>query len=103
MEGAWHSTSKINLSRQRVDRLFYFTSVDIETPPVSDAPDQVDVNINVTERPTGAVMFGAGFSDREGLILNGSISQDNIFWHRESFQFAGEYGADQPCFLGIVY
>ena len=79
MEGAWHSTSKINLSRQRVDRLFYFTSVDIETPPVSDAPDQVDVNINVTERPTGAVMFGAGFSDREGLILNGSISQDNIF------------------------
>lgn len=79
MEGAWHSTSKINLSRQRVDRLFYFTSVDIETPPVSDAPDQVDVNIRVTERPTGAVMFGAGFSDREGLILNGSVSQDNIF------------------------
>jgi len=79
MEGAWHSTSKINLSRQRVDRLFYFNSVDVETPPVSDAPDQVDVNVRVTERPTGAVMFGAGFSDREGLILNGSVSQDNIF------------------------
>jgi outer membrane protein insertion porin family len=79
MEGAWHSTSKINLSRQRVDRLFYFNSVDVETPPVPDAPDQVDVNVRVTERPTGAVMFGAGFSDREGLILNGSVSQDNIF------------------------
>ncbi|MBX3631100.1 MAG: outer membrane protein assembly factor BamA [Nitrosomonas sp.] len=79
MEGAWHSTSKINLSRQRVDRLFYFNSVDVETPPVSDAPDQVDVNVRVTEKPTGAVMFGAGFSDREGLILNGSVSQDNIF------------------------
>lgn len=79
MEGAWHSTSKINLSRQRVDRLFFFNSVDVETPPVPDAPDQVDVNVRVTEKPTGAVMFGAGFSDREGLILNGSISQDNIF------------------------
>ncbi len=79
MEGAWHSTSKINLSRQRTDRLFYFNSVDIETPPVPDAPDQVDINVNVTEKPTGAVMFGAGFSDREGLILNGSVSQDNIF------------------------
>jgi outer membrane protein insertion porin family len=79
MEGAWHSTSKINLSRQRVDRLFFFNSVDVETPPVPDAPDQVDVNVRVTEKPTGAVMFGAGFSDREGLILNGSVSQDNIF------------------------
>ena len=79
MEGGWHSTSKINLSRQRVDRLFYFTSVNIETPPVPDAPDQVDINVSVEERPTGAIMFGAGFSDRQGIILNGSISQNNIF------------------------
>ncbi|SFP75333.1 Beta-barrel assembly machine subunit BamA [Nitrosomonas cryotolerans] len=79
MEGAWHSTSKINLSRQRVDRLFFFNSVNVETPPVPDAPDQVDVNMSVVEKPTGAIMFGAGFSDREGLILNGSISQNNIF------------------------
>lgn len=79
MEGAWHSTSKINLSRQRVDRLFYFTSVNVETPPVPDAPDQVDIDVTVEERPTGAIMFGAGFSDRQGLILNGSISQNNIF------------------------
>ncbi|MCP5246620.1 MAG: outer membrane protein assembly factor BamA [Burkholderiales bacterium] len=79
MEGGWHSTSKINLSRQRVDRLFFFNSVNVETPPVPDAPDQVDVNIHVEEKPTGAIMFGAGFSDREGLILNGSVSQNNIF------------------------
>lgn len=79
MEGGWHSTSKINLSRQRVDRLFYFTSVNVETPPVPDAPDQVDIDVTVEERPTGAIMFGAGFSDRQGLILNASISQNNIF------------------------
>ncbi|MDP1559226.1 MAG: outer membrane protein assembly factor BamA [Nitrosomonas sp.] len=79
MEGGWHSTSKINLSRQRVDRLFFFTSVNVETPPVPDAPDQVDINVTVEERPTGAIMFGAGYSDREGIILNGSVSQNNIF------------------------
>ena len=79
MEGGWHSTSKINLSRQRADRLFFFNSVNVETPPVPDAPDQVDINVDVVERPTGAIMFGAGFSDREGLILNGSVSQNNIF------------------------
>ena len=79
MEGAWHSTSQINRSKQRVDRLDFFTNVNVETPPVADAPDQVDINIHVTEKPTGAIMFGAGYSDLEGIILNGSVSQNNIF------------------------
>lgn len=78
MEGAWHSTEQINRSRQRVDRLDFFTSVNVETPPVADVPDQVDINVNVVEKPTGAIMFGAGYSDREGIILNGSIAQNNI-------------------------
>lgn len=79
LEGAWHSTSQINRSKQRVDRLDFFTNVSIETPPVAEAPDQVDINIHVTEKPTGAIMFGAGYSDLEGIILNGSVSQNNIF------------------------
>lgn len=79
MEGAWHSTRQINLSRQRVDRLDFFTSVNVETPPVADVPDQVDIDVSVVEKPTGAIMFGAGYSDREGIILNGSIAQNNIF------------------------
>ena len=41
--------------------------------------DQVDVNVNVTEKPTGNIMLGAGFSSSEGLILSGSISQHNLF------------------------
>jgi outer membrane protein insertion porin family len=78
MEGGWHSTEQINRSRRRVDRLDFFTSVNIETPPVADVPDQVDINVDVVEKPTGAIMFGAGYSDREGIILNGSIAQNNI-------------------------
>lgn len=53
MEGAWHSTSQINRSKQRVDRLDFFTSVNVETPPVANAPDQVDINIHVTENRLG--------------------------------------------------
>ncbi|SFI18855.1 outer membrane protein assembly factor BamA [Nitrosomonas sp. Nm34] len=79
MEGAWHSTSQINRSKQRVDRTDFFSSVDVETPPVPDAPDQVDINVSVTEKPTGSIMFGAGYSDLEGIILNASVSQNNIF------------------------
>ncbi|SCZ85469.1 outer membrane protein assembly factor BamA [Nitrosomonas mobilis] len=79
MEGGWHSTSQINTSRRRIDRLDFFTSVNVETPPVADVPDQLDINVSVVEKPTGAIMFGAGYSDREGIILNGSIAQNNIF------------------------
>ncbi|HET7060808.1 MAG TPA: outer membrane protein assembly factor BamA [Nitrosospira sp.] len=78
-ESSWYSTSKINRSKQRVDRLNYFNAVSIETPAVPGTTDQIDVNVEVKEKPTGAVMFGAGYSNMEGLILSGSIAQDNIF------------------------
>jgi len=78
-EGAWYSAERINLSRQRVDKLGYFTEVNIETPSVTGTTDQVDVNLNVTERPTGNILLGAGFGSGEGLILSGAISQNNIF------------------------
>lgn len=78
-EGGWYSTSKINRSKLRVDRLNYFLAVNVETPAVPNATDQIDVNVEVKEKATGAVMFGAGYSNMEGLILSGSVAQDNIF------------------------
>lgn len=93
MEGAWHSTKNINLSRQRVDRLFFFNSVNVETPAVPDKTDQVDIKVKVEERPTGSIMFGAGYSDRQGLILNGSISQNNIFGTGNFFSLDVNTGA----------
>ncbi len=93
MEGAWHSTKNINLSRQRVDRLFFFNSVNVETPAVPNKTDQVDIKVKVEERPTGSIMFGAGYSDRQGLILNGSISQNNIFGTGNFFSLDVNTGA----------
>ena len=78
-EGGWYSTTKINRSKMRVDRLNFFNAVNIETPAVPGTTDQIDVNVEVKEKPTGAVMFGAGYSNMEGLILSGSVAQDNIF------------------------
>ena len=93
MEGAWHSTKNINISRQRVDRLFFFNSVNVETPAVPNKTDQVDINVKVEERPTGSIMFGAGYSDRQGIILNGSISQNNIFGTGNFFSLDVNTGA----------
>jgi len=79
MEGAYYDAEKINRSRDRLNRLGYFNEVNIETPGVSGTTDQVDVNVSVTEKSTGNVMLGAGFSSSEGLVLSGSVSQSNVF------------------------
>ncbi|MFY9327104.1 MAG: outer membrane protein assembly factor BamA [Georgfuchsia sp.] len=79
MEASWYDGTKINRSKTRVDRLGYFEDVTIETPPVPGSTDQVDLNMKVKEKPTGSVTLGAGFASSEGMILSGSVQQENIF------------------------
>jgi len=78
-ENSWYDGERIRLSRARVDRLGYFKDVTLETPEVTTTNDQVDVNVAVTEKPTGNLMFGAGYSSSEKLTLTGSIQQQNAF------------------------
>jgi outer membrane protein insertion porin family len=79
MEASWYDGTKINRSKTRVDKLGYFEEVNVDTPPVPGSTDQVDMNVKVKEKPTGSVTLGAGFASSEGLILSGSVQQDNIF------------------------
>ena len=79
MEGAYYDAEKINRSRDRLNRLGYFNEVNIETPSVPGTTDQVDVNVSVAEKSTGNIMLGAGFSSSQGLVLSGSVSQNNVF------------------------
>jgi outer membrane protein insertion porin family len=78
-ESSWFDSDKIDLSKKRLGRLGYFTETDISSEDVPGSPDQVDVNVKVTEKPTGAVTLGAGFSSTEKLILSAGINQDNAF------------------------
>jgi outer membrane protein insertion porin family len=78
-ESSWFDSEKIDLSKKRLGRLGYFTEVDVSTQDVPGTPDQVDVNVKVAEKPTGAVTLGAGFSSTEKLILSAGINQENAF------------------------
>lgn len=77
-EGDWLSTEKVSLSRTRLDRLGFFEQVSVETPTVPGTSDQVDVNVNVKERPTGSLSAGVGYSDVQGPLLNFGLTQDNF-------------------------
>jgi outer membrane protein insertion porin family len=78
MEGAWFSQAAIDRSKIRMQRLTYFETVEIETPPVPGTDDQVDVIVSVIERPAGSFTVGLGYSQVQGLIASLSIQQDNF-------------------------
>ena len=78
-ESSWYDADKIKLSRDRVDRLGFFSEVNIETSEVPGAPDQVDLNLTVVEKPTGSLQLGAGFSSAEKLALSFAVRQENAF------------------------
>jgi outer membrane protein insertion porin family len=79
LEAAWYDGEKIRLSRDRVDRLGFFTQVNVETQEVPGAPDQVDLLFTVAEKPTGSISLGAGFSSAEKVALSFGIRQENAF------------------------
>lgn len=78
MEGGWIDTQAIKRSKERLQRLGYFESVNVQTPPVPGTADQVDVDFNVTEKPSGSLLAGVGFSQTQGIVFNTSIKQDNF-------------------------
>lgn len=78
-EAAWYDGDKIRQSRDRVDRLGFFSEVTVDTQEVPGTLDQVDLNVAVVEKPTGNLQLGAGYSSADKLSLLAGIKQDNIF------------------------
>ena len=78
-ESSWYDGDKIRLSRDRIDRLGFFTDVNVETQEVTGTTDQVDLTVSVAEKPTGNLQLGAGYSSAESLSLTVGVRQENVF------------------------
>jgi len=78
MEGGWASTSQIDLSKVRRERLGYFRAVNVETPSVPGTDDQVDVSFDVEEQPSGSISATLGYSQGWGLVLGGNYQENNV-------------------------
>lgn len=107
MEASWASSSKIERSKTRLERLGYFEEVNVETPQVVGTSDQIDVNYKVVEKPSGNLSAGIGFSQVQGIVLNANISQDNVFgsgkrvnlvFNNSSFITSYQFGFFNPYF-----
>lgn len=79
LEGGWYSTPKVKRSKIRIQRLAFVESVDIKTKPVPGMADQVDLDIELTERLAGSFTATAGFSQDQGFLFSLSVNEDNFF------------------------
>jgi outer membrane protein insertion porin family len=79
LEGSWFDSAKIKKSKQRADRLGFFSEVALETPALQGVQDQMDINVTVKEKSTGSFTIGGGINSGEGLVLMGGITQSNLF------------------------
>ena len=87
-EGDEYSSSKIKRSQQLIQRLGFFENVRID-PARSDDPTRMNLNVIVSEKPTGTFQVGAGFSSVENLVGQAQISQNNLFGRGQSLSFQG--------------
>ncbi len=86
-EGELFDSVKLKRSKQRINNLQFFEDVKIDTRRGKE-PDLIDIVTTVTERPTGSVNVGAGFSSTENLIFNAGISQNNFLGRGQRVVFS---------------
>jgi len=77
VEGDAFNSSKLRRSRQRIQNLGFFESVNVERLPGS-APDKTIVKVAVEEKSTGQLSLGAGFSSTNGILGDIGIRENNF-------------------------
>ncbi|MGK7861366.1 outer membrane protein assembly factor BamA [Falsiroseomonas sp. E2-1-a4] len=76
-EGDAFNAAQVRRSRQRIRDLGYFGGAEIAVQPGS-APDRTVLQTSVSERPTGEISLGGGFSTDAGLLTDFGIRERNF-------------------------
>ncbi len=102
VEGELFNASNLKRSKARINNLGYFEAVDISTSAGSDQ-SHMNVNVNVKERSTGTFSVGAGFSSVDGLVAQGSITQENFLGRGWKLNLAASVGGESQTYqLGLT-
>jgi outer membrane protein insertion porin family len=98
IEGDPYNQSLLDYSKRRVTALGYFEKVEISTKRGA-GDDKMDVNVEVTERPTGTFQIGAGFSSVENFIAQAQISQNNLLGRGQMLTLQAQLSSLRQLFL----
>lgn len=79
MEGTWISNTLVREGRERILRRGFGSEVDVETFPVANSKDQLDILYRIEEARLNQIAGGIGYSPSEKLMFNFSLTQENFF------------------------
>ena len=77
VEGDPFNPREIRQSAERIRALGFFSDAQVDAQPGS-TPDQVVVNVDVTEQPTGSLSLGLSYSVNDGVGVNLGFSESNF-------------------------
>ena len=77
---------------RNLNRLDYFQNVKVDTAKGS-ADDRMKMNVEVTEKSTGAFTFGAGYGSEENAFVTASIAERNLFGRGQTLALRGQVGS----------
>ncbi|MDB5666578.1 outer membrane protein assembly factor BamA [Cypionkella sp.] len=84
VEGDPFNPREIRQAAERIRALGFFTDAKVDAKPGSN-PDEVVVNVDLEEQPTGSISFGASFGSSSGLGLNLGFSETNFLGRGQGF------------------
>jgi len=97
-EGDLFNNTNLEVSKRRITALGYFENVTVSTKRGS-SDEFVEVNVEVSERPTGTFQIGAGFSSVENFIAQAQISQNNLFGRGQTLSVQAQLSSLRQLFL----
>lgn len=98
-EGGQYSPAAIDRSKIRLQRLSQVQQVQVSTDRVPGTDDQVDIEYNIVERPTGSFSVGAGLSSGQGVIFNIGFEQKNLLGTGRDLKLSVDTSDDNRRFI----
>lgn len=89
-DGDLFSGEKLKRSSERLDKLGYFSNVDIEPVPTG-SPEEMDLKVKVKDKETGKIGGGVGYSTYDGVYFAGSLEESNLFGKGWSAALTGQW------------
>jgi len=92
VEGDLYDGGKFKTSYMKLNRLRYFEEIDFQT---GKGPEEglMDIDIHVSEKPTGMVSVGAGYSATENVLFMAQVAQQNLFGRGQTLSLAAYMGS----------
>lgn len=108
VEGDPFNPREIRNAAERIRALGYFADAQVESRP-GTSQEQVIVDVNVEEQPTGSLSFGASYGVNSGVGVNVSLREQNFLGRGQTVDLSlstakgdreGRINFIEPYFLG---